>query len=81
MRAYQLPQATGIDALVKVDLPQPKPAHRQVLVETYYCGRSVAEAAQVLGVPPGTVAARVSRCLRRLRDSLQESAPRAASRG
>ena len=37
MRAYQLPQATGIDALTKVDLPMPKPAHRQVLVKVAAC--------------------------------------------
>jgi NADPH:quinone reductase and related Zn-dependent oxidoreductases len=35
MRAFQLPQATGIDALTKVDLPQPKPAYRQVLVKCW----------------------------------------------
>jgi hypothetical protein len=37
MRAYQLPQGTGIDALVKVDLPVPKPGPRQVLVEVAAC--------------------------------------------
>ena len=40
-----------------------------------------AEVAESLGVPPGTVAARLSRCLKRLRDSLQESGPPEASRG
>jgi RNA polymerase sigma-70 factor, ECF subfamily len=40
-----------------------------------------AEVATRLGVPSGTVAARISRCLRRLRDSLQEPAGRRASRG
>lgn len=40
-----------------------------------------AEVASRLGVPSGTVAARISRCLRRLRDSLQEPAGRPASRG
>jgi RNA polymerase sigma factor (sigma-70 family) len=40
-----------------------------------------AEVATRLGVPSGTVAARISRCLRRLRDSLQEPAGRPASRG
>jgi hypothetical protein len=33
MRAYQLPQATGIDALVKVDMPGP----RQVLIKVAAC--------------------------------------------
>lgn len=40
-----------------------------------------AEVARSLGVPAGTVAARLSRCLRRLRDALQESDPSGASRG
>ena len=32
MRAYQLLQGTGIDGLVKADLPMPKPGPGQVLV-------------------------------------------------
>ena len=40
-----------------------------------------AEVAESLGVPSGTVAARLSRCLKRLRDALQESGPPGASRG
>jgi NADPH:quinone reductase-like Zn-dependent oxidoreductase len=32
MRAYQLPQGTGIDVLAKVDPPTPKPGPRQVLI-------------------------------------------------
>jgi RNA polymerase sigma-70 factor, ECF subfamily len=40
-----------------------------------------AEVASALGVPPGTVAARLSRCLKRLRDALQEPEPPEASRG
>ncbi len=33
MRAYQLPKGgAGIDALVKVERPNPKPAYRQVLL-------------------------------------------------
>ena len=46
--------------------------HRAVLVETYYRGRSVAEAATVLGVPPGTVKSRTFYALRALRLALQE---------
>jgi RNA polymerase sigma-70 factor (ECF subfamily) len=46
--------------------------HRAVLVETYYRGRSVAEAAQVLGVPPGTVKSRTFYALRALRLALHE---------
>ena len=40
-----------------------------------------AEVAAELGVPPGTVAARLSRCLKRLRDRLQEPDPPQPSRG
>lgn len=46
--------------------------HRQVVVECYYRGRSVAEAAGVLGVPAGTVKSRLHYALRALRLSLQE---------
>jgi len=48
------------------------PEHRAVLVETYYRGRSVADAAAVLGVPPGTVKSRTYYALRALRLALQE---------
>lgn len=46
--------------------------HRAVLLETYYRGRSVAEAAASLGVPPGTVKSRTYYALRALRLALQE---------
>jgi len=49
MRAFQLPQATGIEALTKVDLPQPKPAHRQVLVKVFACSLNFRDLAIVLG--------------------------------
>ncbi|OLT19486.1 RNA polymerase subunit sigma [Pseudonocardia sp. CNS-139] len=48
------------------------PEHRAVLVETYYEGRSVAEAAQRLGVPAGTVKSRTYYALRALRLVLEE---------
>ncbi len=38
MRAYQLPRAgAGIEALTRVELPEPKPLHRQVLVKVAAC--------------------------------------------
>ena len=49
-----------------------RPDHRAVLIETYYRGRSVAEAAEVLGVPPGTVKSRSYYALRALRLALEE---------
>jgi NADPH:quinone reductase-like Zn-dependent oxidoreductase len=49
MRAYQLPQATGIDALVEVDLPMPKPGPRQVLVKVAACSLNFRDLAIALG--------------------------------
>jgi RNA polymerase sigma-70 factor (ECF subfamily) len=43
------------------------PEHREVLVEIYYRGRTVSEAAQVLGIAAGTVKSRSYYALRALR--------------
>jgi RNA polymerase sigma-70 factor, ECF subfamily len=48
------------------------PDHRAVLVETFYQGRSVRQAAAVLGVPEGTVKSRTYYALRALRGALEE---------
>jgi RNA polymerase sigma-70 factor (ECF subfamily) len=46
--------------------------HRSVIVETYYRGRTVAETASVLGIPPGTVKSRCYYALRALKLALAE---------
>ncbi|MDA8436440.1 MAG: sigma-70 family RNA polymerase sigma factor [Actinomycetales bacterium] len=61
--------AAALDAL--------PPHHRDVLVETFFRGRSVAEAAQVLGIPAGTVKSRAFHALRSLRRILVEGGARA----
>lgn len=72
-----LPAADEIDRAleswtVAEALADLSPEHRSVLVETYYRGRSVGEAAQALGVPPGTVKSRTYYALRALRLALEE---------
>ena len=46
--------------------------HREVLLEIYYRGASVAQAAETLAVPPGTIKSRTHYALRALRDALDE---------
>jgi RNA polymerase sigma-70 factor, ECF subfamily len=48
------------------------PDHRAVLLECYYRGRPVAEAARQLGIPEGTVKSRTHYALRALRLALEE---------
>ncbi|MER6048355.1 sigma-70 family RNA polymerase sigma factor [Streptomyces sp. NPDC001793] len=48
------------------------PDHRAVLLETYYRGRTMTEAAQVLGIPLGTVKSRTHYALHALRLALEE---------
>ncbi|GAB4083859.1 sigma-70 family RNA polymerase sigma factor [Myceligenerans cantabricum] len=55
------------DALVSLS-----PDHRAVVVGAYYGGRSVAELATEIGIPPGTVKSRLHYGLRALRLALQE---------
>jgi NADPH:quinone reductase-like Zn-dependent oxidoreductase len=51
MRAYQLPKGgAGIDALVKVERPDPKPAYRQVIVKVKACSLNFRD----LGIVRGT---------------------------
>jgi RNA polymerase sigma-70 factor (ECF subfamily) len=55
------------EALRRISAP-----HREVLVECFYRGRSVAEVATLLGVPHGTVKSRTHYALRSLRLVLEE---------
>lgn len=58
--------------LVAAALDRLTPAHRAVLIECFYRGHTVAEAAARLGIPPGTVKSRTHYALRALRLALQE---------
>jgi NADPH:quinone reductase-like Zn-dependent oxidoreductase len=51
MRAYQLPKGgAGIDALVKVERPDPKPAYRQVMVKVKACSLNFRDLGIVRGI-------------------------------
>ena len=70
-------QADHVDAMLDTwiigdALDRLSPEHRDVIVECYYRGRSVAEAAEVLRVPAGTVKSRTHYALRALRLTMQE---------
>jgi RNA polymerase sigma-70 factor (ECF subfamily) len=72
-----LASADGVDEvldrwLVADALATLTPEHREALVHTYYAGRTVTEAAVVLGIPPGTVKSRVFYALRALKLALEE---------
>jgi RNA polymerase sigma-70 factor (ECF subfamily) len=47
-------------------------AHREILLETYFQGRTITEAADVLGLPLGTAKSRVYYALRALRSALEQ---------
>ena len=73
----QLPVADETDRVLQVmtltdALRVLSPPHREILVETYYRGRTVQEAAQVLDLPLGTAKSRVYYALRALRAALEE---------
>lgn len=58
---------TVTDALRTLSQP-----HREILVSTYFRGRTIPEAAEELGLPLGTAKSRVYYALRALRAALQE---------
>lgn len=47
-------------------------AHRSVLRECYFHGRTLSETAKVLGIPVGTVKSRLFSALRKLREQLED---------
>jgi RNA polymerase sigma-70 factor, ECF subfamily len=59
---------------VQTALARLSEAHRAVLRECYFNGRTIAETAQTLGIPVGTAKSRLSSALRSMRDQLAESA-------
>jgi RNA polymerase sigma-70 factor (ECF subfamily) len=60
----------AVDALdVRAALDRLSPEHRQVITEMYFRGHSVAETAEILGVPTGTVKSRSYYALRLLRQT------------
>ena len=58
--------------LVAEALQRLTPEHREVLVQAHWLGRSVAETAAALDIPPGTVKSRTYYALRALRAALDE---------
>jgi RNA polymerase sigma-70 factor (ECF subfamily) len=58
--------------LVVAALRTLSPEHREVLVECYFRGSSVAEASATLGVPAGTIKSRTHYALRALRLAVDE---------
>jgi RNA polymerase sigma-70 factor (ECF subfamily) len=63
----------ALDACLVADaLAALSPAHREVIVEGFYRGRSTTEIAAALGVPDGTVRSRMFYALRALRLALAE---------
>ena len=68
---------TGLDRvldrqLVIGALHQLSPAHRTVLVETFYRGRTLAKVARQLGIPDSTARSRLHYALRALRRQLED---------
>lgn len=59
--------------LVTDALSQLQPEHRMVIVRAYYRGESIAELADALDVPQGTVTSRLHHGMRALRLALQEN--------
>jgi RNA polymerase sigma-70 factor (ECF subfamily) len=68
---------TGLDRvldqqIVADALDQLSPAHRTVLVETFYRGRTLAKVARQLGIPDSTARSRLHHALQALRRQLED---------
>jgi RNA polymerase sigma-70 factor (ECF subfamily) len=63
-------QQTVDRQLVRAALQTLSIEHRQALFECYFRGATIAEAADTLGVPPGTVKSRTHYALRALRQAI-----------
>ncbi len=68
---------TGLDRvldqqIVADALHQLSPAHRAVLVETFYGGRTLAKVARQLGIPASTARSRLHYALQALRRQLED---------
>lgn len=64
---------SALDSVLVADaLGALSPAHRAVLIDCYYRGRTTQEVAQERGLPPGTVRSRLHYALRALGLALQE---------
>ena len=73
MLGHSFPTRRSSDLIFQAEaLASLRPDHRSVIVETYYRGCSVAEAAATLGIPPGTVKSRTYYALKALKLALQE---------
>jgi RNA polymerase sigma-70 factor (ECF subfamily) len=59
--------------LVSAALQHLSPAHRKVLVETFYNGGSLVTVAQDLGIPHGTARSRLHYALQALREQMHEN--------
>ncbi|MFD9811914.1 sigma-70 family RNA polymerase sigma factor [Streptomyces sp. NPDC059080] len=57
--------------LVRAALDRLTPSHREVVVDLYYHGHTVAETAERIGIPEGTVKSRAHYGVRALRAALQ----------
>jgi RNA polymerase sigma-70 factor (ECF subfamily) len=65
-------QQTVDRQLVLTALRRLSTEHRQVLFECYLRGTSVADAAEILGVPPGTIKSRTHYALHGLRQAIED---------